>query len=88
MEVVVDAGLPRSDVLYGTPVDVFDPGSHTSRVYPLTAGLPSDSVVRWSVDVNETDRPTTKGLALPTVTETATEDFVLPAASRATAARV
>ena len=28
--VVVDAGLPRFEVLYGAPVDVFEPGSHTS----------------------------------------------------------
>ena len=34
--VVVDAGFPRFDVLYGWPVDVSDPGSQTSRVSRLS----------------------------------------------------
>ena len=85
MLVVVDAGFPRLDVLYGCPVDVLAPGNQTSRVYALTVSRPSESVFRWSADVNVTLRPITKRLALLTVTLTSAETFAFPAKSRATA---
>jgi hypothetical protein len=84
--VVVDAGFPSAEVLYGVAVEVSAPACQTSSVYPLIFGLPSDNVEKWSTDENRTDRPPlTEGLALLTVRVTSSETFAFPAKSRATA---